>query len=232
VLISLYFHPRHQELAAGETGTYCGLGWHDGPGYAGKNWLLLRAEEDDGCWWEVDLDGYGYSTTSGFYANGAVMERSVSLVEEGAHCPLWDRHQVRDGTYFDLDGNVVSEIKSGTGRQTLFDANGVKSWELELRNGKRVELDWYWPTGHVLLSEAYDDQERRHGIFIEEYEDGIPKRRGRYEHGERVGLWYHLYPDGSVETLEDYGTDPSTDTHFARGERQLTAEERADAEIP
>jgi antitoxin component YwqK of YwqJK toxin-antitoxin module len=210
-------------------GTYYGLGWHDGPGYTGRNWVRLRDEGTDGCWWEIDLDGYGYSTTNGYYANGAVMDRSVTLVEENVDGPYWDRHQVRDGTYFDPDGNVVSEVRAGTGRQTWFYANGGKHWEVELRDGQRVEHAMHWPNGHLMNTHGYDGNERPHGDYTSDYEDGTPRTRGPYEHGKHVGLWYHFYPDGSVEKIEDYRTDPSTTTHFEPGERQLRDDELADS---
>ena len=220
-LLVSYFLPRHDAPRSGVIATYYGLGWHDEPGFFGKNWVHLRIEWGDGCWQEVDMDGYGYSPTRGYYPDGAIREESVVLVNESDGTPNWLGDPVLQGKYYDINGKLVSEVTDGTGRQILHDPSGSKRWELELRDGKRVEHIQYSPSGHVLHRHRYDAAGRAHGLFVSHYEDGTPRGRGRFRNGEHVGIWYGFHPDGSVRSIEDNNATPSTLVEFDPGERFL-----------
>jgi hypothetical protein len=232
ILLALYYTPRH-ELASYYTPqseepqlavrTYHGLGWHEEPGYMGKNWITYRRDEDDGCYWEIDLREYGYSHARGYYPSGVLMEES-----ECKTVPDPDRHDVRNGRYFDPNGKLVSEIINGTGRQTLFYAEGTVRCVLDLKVGSRVELTWHSSSGHVILHCRYDENERFHGPHIINHQDGTPKWRYRFEHGNEIGNWYLFHPDGTIKEIGGNGTSPPSE--FAAGERHITADELAAVE--
>jgi hypothetical protein len=103
-------------------------------------------------------------------------------------------------------------------------------FQMDLKDGIRTDFKGYFPSGHVIVHERYDSQEMRHGPFQTNNRDGTMASRGRYEHGERVGLWYHFHRDGSIANIKDHSTSPPTMLQFARGEREITPKELATVE--
>lgn len=79
----VYWMPRSQTLSYDDRqiGYYRGLGLTEGPGYIGRNWFRIVAQESgtggfanellDG-YWEVDIDGLGYNRYRNYYATGAI----------------------------------------------------------------------------------------------------------------------------------------------------------------
>jgi len=112
LLATIYYSPQKQVLTINSdyVGYYYGLGLHNGTGFAGKNWFRVHVDEGNDCYWEVDMNGYGYSPYQGYYPNGNLREEGICLVEENGGPggdPAPDRQQVLQGRYYDPQGKLV-----------------------------------------------------------------------------------------------------------------------------
>ncbi|MFO0897073.1 MAG: hypothetical protein U0836_06530 [Pirellulales bacterium] len=208
-------------------GYYRGMGMHAGLSWTGRRWFHVRVDEGAQGWWEVTFSGYGYAPYRGYYANGKLKEEGVCLVEENGTIgePLPDRHRIVEGRYFDPTGRLASKVSRGTGRQILFYADGTKSWDLQLQDGHRVQMKMYWPTGKLASFERYASDDRVDGPAYGNHSDGSPRTRGRYVNGERNGIWYRFFEDGSVKAIEHYDPAPAATEEFARGQKRLSEAE-------
>jgi hypothetical protein len=110
---------------------------------------------------EFDVSDVGYRDYRGYYPNGTLKEQGeVRVTISGAGDtaePFPDRHDVRNGTYYRLDGSVDSTVQDGTGVQCLRNPNGLLTWRLTLQNYRRVHLQVWNDDGSLRLDKHYED---------------------------------------------------------------------------
>lgn len=241
LVVVVYSYPRQQLLAfnAEYIGTYRGLGWHDEPGYFGKNWFRIHWKADDGILTEVIYREYGYSPVRSSYPDGSLRYAGLCLVEQNGTLdePIPDEHDVLQAKYYSPEGRLLSEIKGATGIQTLCDAAGNVVWELKLVGGQRRALTVRDSSGEVLRSIYYDQtgDAIEPFAYVKNHANDTPRIRGRglvkgfhEDPGGEIGRWYWFYDDGSLESIVNHVLEPPVEQMFERGERFPTEEERAE----
>jgi hypothetical protein len=198
-------------LSPSFTGYYRGFGLGGVP-LLGK--VFYRAtfpttSPDDGLT-EVSFSARGWNPFRGTYPDGTLREEGVCWVDinGGANDPAPNIHQVQWGKYYDPSGKMVSEIKDGTGIQTYFTRKGVKTWELELKDGERVHLSWWHDTGTLFHTETYA-ADKVHSESASYYPSGKLERAGSCYLGRPTGTWTEYNEDGSVKSVEHYGAAPA-----------------------
>jgi len=192
------------DFAPGMTGYYRGLGLESDVPFLGKSYYLVELRRDDQHW-EVRYREPGYNHFRGYYNDGALREEGTCLVEIlGLHDrPAPDVHNVKDGKYYKPDRSLGSEVNNGTGVQTYWTPQGVKTWQLRLDNYKRKKLSQWYPNGQLHMTHHYVDGQT-HGPFVTYYPSGAKKTEGAYLLGQRAGKWVRYRPDGSVESTEEH----------------------------
>ena len=209
VVSLLWAWPKSRGLSVSPTfiGHYRGLGLWEGPGLFGRSYYRITfssTDPEDGLC-EVYFSGYGFNRFRGEYPNGVLREEGECLVEPNGDSedPMPDIHQVKWGNYYRPDGSLGSEIRDGTGVQIYWSREGVKLWELELRNFQRVRVSWWYPNGKLLMKQTYLDG-LVHGPYVSYYPDGTKKSEGEYSRGEESGTWTRFDEDGKVDSTAQY----------------------------
>ena len=170
----------------------------------GKSYYLVT-EERNHAYYEVEYRHPGYNHFRGFYDNGVLREEGECFVELSGfyNRPCPEISDVRIGKYFKPDGTLGSEVRDGSGVQTYWTDDGVKIWELETRDFKRVRHSIWYPNGQVADTQKYCDG-NVDGEFIGYYPSGAKKIEGAYSLGDRVGSWTRYNEDGSIKAVENY----------------------------
>ncbi len=193
-------------------GYYRGLGLTDEPNLLlGKSYYLVVWPYEDGGHCEIRYQRPGYNRFKGFYENGRVREEGECFVEIMGFDdqPSPDLHNVLWGNYYTPDGSLASSIRDSTGVQTYWTEDSTKTWELELRDFKRLRLTAWYPNGQLVHEQHYVEG-KRDGAFVSYYSSGTKKTEGAYCAGERTGKWVRYNENGSVRKVEEY-SDSETD---------------------
>ena len=124
-------------------------GYYRGLFNSEKRFHRVEVDEGSGVRWIVDIDGEGWNTYRGYYADGTLREEGeIHVYPNGPYKELTpDRHVVRWGRFYKPDGSLGSEIKDGTGDQMLWYPNGQVAWHMKQVNGKRVSAQLWQPNG-------------------------------------------------------------------------------------
>lgn len=199
-----YWVPKSQVLEIHDSyvGYYRGLGITDGSGYFGKNWYRIVVHEGNG-YWEVDVNGLGYAPYRGYYETGVLREEGTCMVSENGWDIAADRHDLQHGSFYDPQGELVSRVKNGTGKQVLFYPDGTRSWELDLIDGRYSHVKMWHSNGQLVHESEYRDG-RHHGQTTGYYQNGQLKYRGTYEDGKKTGVWVRYAEDGSLKSESTY----------------------------
>ena len=187
------------------------VGHYRGFGIVGEDIFLfarsfyLVTHKTDYGYYQVQYHHPGYNSFKGFYNNGALREEGECFVElDGAYnqpCP--DISDVRIGKYCKPDGTLGSEINDGSGVKTYWTDDGVKIWELERRDFKRVRHSMWYRNGQLVQTQKYRDGVVD-GRFVNYYPSGAKKVEGAYSSGDRVGKWVRYNEDGTIKKIENY----------------------------
>ncbi len=127
----------------------------------------------------------------------------MCFVEKNGHDIAPNRHDLLDAKYSDPTGNLISEVKNGTGKQILCYTSGQRQWELDLVRGKYEHVRTWHPNGQL----AYDKSYRNgldHGPYVAYYPDGRMRYEGEYEDGQRAGIRTDYAVDGTIESVTTY----------------------------
>lgn len=236
LLLACYSHSRQEKSITGAfmsgrsfTGSYRGLGWHNEPGFFGKNWYQVRMDVQDygGYWAEAQFSGYGYTPFRSYYPDGAIRSEGRCLVKQDEFGqPYLDETDILDGKYYDLEGKLLSQVKYGKGVRTLTDATGrVRSETLQRRDGSTV-TSWFNRSEVRIKQWTYGSDRKASGPFLENYPSGKPHLRGRY--GPDVFLRFALAEDGSLQFIERNKPNDHNREDYKPGERFPTEEERVE----
>lgn len=203
--------PKSHALTISEyfVGHYRGFGI---PGFEnpvfGKRYYLITINFPGEGNLKVKYRGPGYNDFKRFYPDGTLAEEGQCLVE---HCdspePEPDYHNLLWSKCYKPDGTLCSEVTNGIGTQVYWSPDGVKTWELELVDFKRVRHSMWYPNGQLSIIHDYTD-DLVDGPFISYYPSGAKKTEGAYSRGDRVGKWKRYNEDGSISKIEDYNLPP------------------------
>lgn len=185
-------------------GYYRGLGIVEEDSlFFGKSYYLITWKDDGD--WNVWYRRPGYNRFQSFYKNGNIRAQGECFVKLlGAHYrPAPDIENVKSGRYFKPDGTLSSEVKNGTGLQTYWLNDGVKVWEVEVSDFKRVRHSRWYRNGQLQQTLDYV-QGALEGPLVSYYPSGERKTEGAYSGGERVGRWVRYNRDGTIKGTEDY----------------------------
>jgi hypothetical protein len=177
-------------------------------------YFWIRAQWRD-TWGDVEFSRYGYNPFESHYPDGSLRVNARCLVQKTGNPPrpVPDFYNIQGGDFFTPDGKLASRVTNGTGTQTLFEPTGMKSFELEVRNLKRVHLKMWHRNGQLMRDESYVD--------------GL-------QHGRSVSFAF----EGRVLTIEHWdkgkfirsevpnGTDPRTAADSSLGREANSASSR------
>ena len=203
--------PKSHTLTISEyfVGHYRGFGI---PGFEnpvfGRRYYLVTINFPGEGYFKVKYRSPGYNDFKRFYSDGSLAEEGQCFVEHygSPEEPIPDQHNLLWSKCYKPDGTLCSEVKNGNGTQICWTPNGVKIWELELADFKRVRLSMWYPNGQLNTVENYID-DLVDGPFISYYPSGAKKTEGAYSKGDRVGKWKRYNEDGSIK-IEDHNLPP------------------------
>lgn len=211
VALIFWAWPKSHTLSVSDyfVGHYRGFGI---PGFEnpvlGKRYYLVTINLPGVGYFKVKHRGPGYNDFKRFYPNGKLAEEGQCLVEYfDSPEPEPDYHNLLWSKCYKPDGSLCSEVKNGTGTQIYWNPDGVKTWELELADFKRVHLSMWHPNGQLWNSQDYTEG-LVDGPFVSYYPAGAKKTEGYYSKGDRVGKWKRYNEDGSISKIEDYNLPP------------------------
>lgn len=175
----------------------------------GKKYYLVTINLPEVGYFKVKYSRQGYNDFKRFYPNGTLAEEGQCLVELYGYPlePVPDYSDLLWSKCYKPDGSLYSEVKNGTGTQIYWAPDGVKTWELELADFKRVRLSMWHPNGQLNVIHDYID-DLVDGPFVGFYPSGTKKIEGAYSKGDRVGKWIRYNEDGSISKIEDYNLPP------------------------
>ena len=200
-----YLIPRSRSLRVSERycGYYRGLGLDEGGGYFGTNWYRVVVDEAPNGRWEVEINGQEYAPYRGYYPTGSLRERGTCLVDTSGIDIFPDRTDVLDAEYYDPDGNLVSRVTGGTGKQILCDVNGRPQWEAHLDGGQRTLLRTWHANGQLAFESIGDSN----GAYTAYFPNGQVKYHGEFKNGKRTGTMTEYSVDGQIESETTYDED-------------------------
>lgn len=211
VALIFWAWPKSHTLTVSDyfVGHYRGFGI---PGFEnpvlGKRYYLVTINLPGAGYFKVKHRGPGYNDFKRFYPNGKLAEEGQCLVEYfDSPEPEPDYHNLLWSKCYKPDGSLCSEVKNGTGTQIYWAPDGIKTWELELADFKRVRLSTWHPNGQLWNALDYIDG-LVDGPFVGYYPSGAKKIEGAYSKGDRVGKWTRFNEDGSISKIEDYNLPP------------------------
>lgn len=209
------------------------------------SYLRDRIEGEERAFWEngslrsktLFCEGQKKGSSLGFWPNGA-----LSWEEE------YDLNFLQRGTYWNLDHEMVSQVKDGFGFKSVFDSTYLIRQE-EIRNGrtegivkcfdeakqlrsiyhvkdgrKQGEEIEYYPSdkdaSQPKLS-LYWDQDAIHGTVKTWYENGQLQSQREIYKNKKAGISCAWYRDGSLMLLEEYENDQLLRGQYYR-KRQTT----------
>ena len=174
----------------------------------GKRYYRITFAYED-TYMETEYKGLGYNNFRRFYPDGTLAEQGQCMVElyDSPLQPVPDESDLLWSKCYRPDGTLCSEVKNGTGTQMYWTTEGVKIWELELANFKRVRHTMWYPNGQLLTTQPYTDG-FVDGPFVSYYPSGAKKNEGAYSKGDRAGKWIRYNEDGSISKIEDYTRSP------------------------
>ncbi len=197
-------HPMNEAVMSAH---YRGFGLQGAPGILGRKWTAVTyVPPDAGGYWRFEFEAEGYNRFRGYYPDGTLREEGECYVEVMGlpPQPFPDPHNLHSARCYRPDGSLFSEVINGTGVQTICTPEGVKTWELELKDFQRVRLTMWHPNGRLQQELQYVSG-KPHGLFVTYDAEGRKTTEGAYKTGERTGTWTRYDPDGSVVSLEQYG---------------------------
>ena len=139
----------------------------------------------------------------------------------------YQNNKLIEGTYFDLKGQCIAEIRHGQGEKVIFD-HGVLSKKIEYHQGYPSGLVKLYAPDGFLQSEYHIQNDKKHGeewiyhrsgqpkMLISWYEDqihgtvktwfenGVIESQKEMCHNIRHGHNFAWYKDGSLMLIEDY----------------------------
>ncbi len=200
-------HPMNEDCI---TLHYRGLELLDNNGILGRQYTAVTSiSSDDGGEWRGEFLEEGYNPFERYYPNGTLREEGACSFEIMGfeHCPFPDWHDLQWSRCYLPDGTLASKVVDGTGTQTLFTPEGVKVWELVLKDYQRVRYTLWYPNGQILGTSQYTIDGFEDGPFVNFHDNGKKRLEGAYKHGERIGKWTHYDRNGLVEWVDDYTRD-------------------------
>jgi hypothetical protein len=132
-----------------------------------------------------------------------VREKGLCWLEFHGNNIVPDRHDVKDADYFAPDGSKIAEVRGGSGVQKICYPNGIVSWELLLKDGKRVKETQRFLNGS-LAWEATFPYGNNYKQFKRFRDDGTIIEIGESCQGNKYGKWVKYDRDGNVLSEEQY----------------------------
>ncbi|MBS0634334.1 MAG: toxin-antitoxin system YwqK family antitoxin [Verrucomicrobia bacterium] len=182
----------------------------------------------------ISFDENGNILESTHYSQGVKTGKSVGFWAENK--PQfeedWQDDMLQKGSYYNQEGQLLSEITNGTGVRTifgdigpsetqnyihgrpegevvLFDEKGTVTRRLSVKDGEKHGLEtYYWtfnPSQPKLTIEWVRGQ--MHGTVKTWYENGSPESSREMSHNLKQGHLTAWYSDGKIMLIEEYEKD-------------------------
>ncbi len=155
----------------------------------------------------------------------------------------YDNGLIKSASYYNASGELVSEIKEGRGRQTLFESgvlhttveflsgkpegliqifrpDGTVDSSFHIKDGKKngEEMIYYPHQTQPKLSLFWRDDSLQ-GMVKTWYENGVMESQKELNHNKKQGLSFGWFKDGSLMLMEEYENDLLVKaSYFKRGE--------------
>lgn len=197
-------HPANEERISVH---FRGLGLNDSTGFLGRKWTGISLRYLDGSHYRVDYEAPGYNAFAGYYPDGSRREVGTCMVwvlEVDTTMPYPDFSDVEESRCYKPDGTLGSEVRDGTGVQTIWNPDGTKVSEQHLEKHVRT-LQRNWHDNGQLSVELRYEEGSVHGPFTSFHPNGQVHMTGEHRLGFRVGVWTTYAPDGTVTEIKDYG---------------------------
>lgn len=99
-------------------------------------------------------------------------------------------------------------IKVGTSREYYF--NGETKRVRQFNNGTLTKYMSYHINGRMMVTGLFDENGKKHGNWKQFYENGWPKLKGDYSHGEKQREWKFYNENRNIYKIENYNKGVNT----------------------
>ncbi len=103
----------------------------------------------------IEYQKLGYNPFHTVYENGTIAGKGYCMVEKIEDQIFPNLDDVREGEFYNPQGELISSVKDGTGVIPVFCSEGQKIWETELKNYKRVRLRRWDKNGTLKFDKKY-----------------------------------------------------------------------------
>lgn len=110
-------------------------------------------------------------------------------------------------TYY-TNGNIEEERRMKDGKldgvTRKYSLDGKLRSEINYKNGREDGISVVYVIGSMgnYKTTCHYTNGRRNGEYVEEYENGKPKAKGRYANGSKIGKWTYYNDDGTIDREE------------------------------
>lgn len=179
------------------------------------------------------------------FKNGRQTGPSCKYYDNGslAFEESWLNDSLLNGKYFNIKGELISEIHQGSGLKTLFDEETILT-QVQYQKGKvSGKITEFAPSGKILTYYHIDEDHKNgeEGIFYDDshqlkmlidwhddqisgivktfYKSGVLESQRSFSHNKKNGPLSCYYPDGSLMLLETYSQDRLVEgKYFKKGD--------------
>jgi hypothetical protein len=178
-------------------------------------------------WYEttVEFEAPGYNRFRAFYPSGTLAAQGACKVaweRAGAESiPLFNPVDIKDAEFYKPDGTLAAKVVDGTGTQVHYEPDGLKNWEIEVRDFNWVHYRCWHKNGQLANESRFRDG-LWDGPVVGYHDDGTKEYERNYSAGKLVGLSTTYDARGRIHTIEDYDAPDhlkQTDHYDEKGQR-------------
>lgn len=227
---AITMHRGQMQMFSGScTGYYRGLGWHNDPGYFGKNWFSLTADFHHYTArfrLEAEIEAFGYVPFRSYYQNGSLQAEGKCLLkwEPVSTGPVFFPLGIREANYYDRQGKPLSTIRLGEGVFSLQHKNGKSVFQMAILSS-RVLSTHDGAISQGSSYRGYGEVGSFRGPYFILRQDGSLASIGHY--GRGGGLQYDFAEDGSILKWHDNSEGQNLREVYQPNERYPSLEEQA-----
>ena len=143
---------------------------------------------------------YTYAQEKKTYWNNGNLKSKTNHDKDGKRTGEWNLYyetgELKEyGSY--EDGKKI-------GRWNEYYYNGERKKRTYYRNGLITEKSTYYENGRMMITGDFDNNEKKHGIWEQNYDNWQQKIKGEYHHGKKDGQWKYYTDSGKLHKVENY----------------------------
>jgi len=134
-----------------------------------------------------------------YWENGKI-KNITNHDEDGKKTGYWENYS--QSGQLEKSGSYEKGKKYGTWYEYYYDGTNKKS--TSYYNGSIEEFKTYYDNGRLMASGRFDNYGKKHGRWMQNYDNWQQKLEGDYDHGKKNGPWKYYTKSGALFKIENY----------------------------